>query len=202
MCELAKEQLGWVHLSTGDLLRSELDASGEKAETIRKYITAGELVPNEIVVTLVRDAMEKSTRTTGKRNFLIDGFPRSLSNMEAWHEVFGKQSELPAMLYFECPFEELEKRIMGRAKYSGRSDDNLESMKLRFDTFKAETLPTVEMFRKNNKCVEIDTSQNRETVYARVVENLAVHTEQSMAEQPLSERSEILLGLRPYPKKK
>jgi len=146
--------------------------------------------------------MEKSTRSTGKRNFLIDGFPRSLSNMDAWHDVFGKQSELPTMLYFECPFEELEKRIMGRAKYSGRSDDNLESMKLRFDTFKAETLPTVKMFRDSNKCVEIDTSQSRETVYARVVENLSLHTDPSMAEQPLSERAEILLGLRPYPENK
>ena len=201
MCELAREQLGWVHLSTGDLLRSELDVGSEKAEIIQKYITAGELVPNEIVVTLVRDAMEQSTRLTGKRNFLIDGFPRSLSNMEAWHEVFTEQSELPTMLYFECPFKELEKRIMGRAKYSGRSDDNLESMKLRFDTFKAETLPTVEMFRKSNRCVEIDTSQSREAVYAHVVEKLSMHTEPSLAEQPLSERAEILLGLRPYPKK-
>lgn len=202
MCELAKEQLGWVHLSTGDLLRAELDVGGERAESIQKFITEGLLVPNEIVVTLVQDAMEKSTRSTGKRNFLIDGFPRSLSNMDAWHDVFGKQSELPTMLYFECPFEELEKRIMGRAKYSGRSDDNLESMKLRFDTFKAETLPTVKMFRDSNKCVEIDTSQSRETVYARVVENLSLHTDPSMAEQPLSERAEILLGLRPYPENK
>jgi len=75
-------------------------------------------------------------------------------------------------------------------------------MKLRFDTFKAETLPTVKMFRDSNKCVEIDTSQSRETVYARVVENLSLHTDPSMAEQPLSERAEILLGLRPYPENK
>jgi len=56
------------------------------------------------------------------------------------------------MLYFECPYEILEKRILSRAKYSGRSDDNVESMKLRFDTFKAETLPTVQEFKDKNKC--------------------------------------------------
>lgn len=201
MCEVAEEQLGWAHLSTGDLLRAELDTGSPQAATIEQYITAGDLVPNEIIVTLLKDAMENLTRTAGKRNFLIDGFPRSLNNMEAWYDIFGRDAELPTMLYFECPYDVLEKRILGRAKYSGRSDDNIESMKLRFDTFKAETLPTVELFKQNNKCIEIDTSHDRETVYARVVESLSEHTEKAMRDQPLSQKSEILLGLRPYPEK-
>lgn len=198
MCELAEIQLGWTHLSAGDLLRAELDAGGSSAATIEKHITAGELVPNEIMVNLLKNAMENLTRSTGNLNFLLDGFPRSLNNMEAWYEIFGRQSELPTMLYFECPYEELEKRIIGRAKYSGRSDDNISSIKLRFDTFKAETLPTVELFKKSNKCIEIDTSQDRESVYAHVVATLAEFTDQTLTEQPLSTRAEILLGLRPY----
>ena len=110
-------------------------------------MTAGKLLPNEIVVALLKNAMETITRTTGKNNFLLDGFPRSLNNMEGWYEIFGREAELPKMLYLECPYDVLEKRILGRAKYSGRVDDNVESMKLRFDTFKAETLPTVELFK-------------------------------------------------------
>jgi hypothetical protein len=86
MCELAEIQLGWTHLSTGDLLRAEQHAGGPATEIIREYIEAGKLVPNAIVVRLLKDAMERTTRTTGKRNFLIDGFPRSLSNLEAWYE--------------------------------------------------------------------------------------------------------------------
>ena len=199
MCELADIQLGWTHLSTGDLLREEQEAGGPTTEIIKEYIAAGKLVPNEIVVRLLKDAMERTTRTTGKRNFLIDGFPRSLSNLEAWYEVFGRESELPTMLYFECPFEVLEQRILGRAKYSGRADDNIDAMKLRFNTFKAETLPTVELFKGKDKCVEIDTSQNREAVYELLREQLAKHTEQHLLDQPLKEKSEILLGLRPYP---
>jgi len=201
MCEVAKAQLGWHHLSTGDLLRAELESGGPAAATIDQFITDGELVPNEIVVELMRAEMEYLTRTTGKNNFLLDGFPRSLNNMEGWYEIFGRNSPLPAMLYFECPYEELEKRILGRAKYSGRSDDNVESMKLRFDTFKAETLPTVEFFKSKNKCVEIDTSPDRPSVYAKVVSQLAEFTDKSLADQPLTEKSEMLLGLRPYPKK-
>jgi UMP-CMP kinase len=200
MCELAEIQLGWTHLSTGDLLRAEQETGGPTTGVIREYIAAGKLVPNEIVVRLLRDAMERTTRTTGKRNFLLDGFPRSLSNLDAWYEVFGREAELPTMLYFECPFEVLAQRIMGRARYSGRADDNVEAMRARFDTFKAETLPTVELFRSKGKCVEIDTSQDREAVYALVRDQLAEYTEQHLMDQPLTEKAEILLGLRPYPR--
>ena len=157
-------------------------------------------MPNEIIVTLLKNAMEHQTRTTGKRNFLLDGFPRSLNNMEGWYEIFGSDSPLPTMLYFECPYEVLEQRILGRAKYSGRSDDNVKSMKLRFDTYKAETLPTVEFFKEKDKCIEIDTSEERTAVYQTVTEKLATHTDPELAEQPLTEKAEILLGLKPYPK--
>ena len=104
------------------------------------------------------------------------------------------------MLFFECPYEVLEKRILGRAKYTGRNDDNIESIKLRFDTFKAETLPTVELFKSKNKCVEVDTSLDRQAVYALVEKNLGQHTDKTLAAQPLTERAEMLLGLRPFPK--
>lgn len=198
MCELAESQLNWVHLSTGELLRAEQEAGGANAETIANLLAAGNLVPDDIILELLRNAMEQVTRSTGKRNFLLDGFPRSQGNLDAWNAAFGSELELPKMLYFECPYEVLEKRIMGRAKYTGRSDDNVESLKQRFDTFKAETLPTVEQFRKAGKCIEIDTSQSRQAVYQTVVEHLAEFTDQATVEKPLTERAEMLLGLRPF----
>jgi UMP-CMP kinase len=200
MCELAESQLGWNHLSSGELLRAERQAGGSTAAQIDEYLAAGKLVPNEVVVTLLRNAMESITRTTGRNNFLLDGFPRSLSNLEAWYDAVGRETELPKMLYFECPYEVLEERILGRARYSGRNDDNVEAIKLRFDTFRTETLPTVELFRSKGKCIEIDTSQDRQAVYATVVEHLAEHTDKARAAQPLTERAEMLLGLRPYPR--
>lgn len=200
MCELAESQLGWTHLSSGDLLRAERQAGGPTAATIEEFLKAGKLVPNEVVVTLLKNAMETVTRTTGKNNFLLDGFPRSLGNLEAWFDTFGREADVPKMLYFECPYEVLEKRILGRAKYTGRSDDNAESLKLRFDTFKAETLPTVEFFKNRDKCIEIDTSQDRQSVYDVVGSHLAEFTDQELAAKPLTERAEMLLGLRPFPK--
>jgi len=201
MCALAEAQLGWTHLSTGDLLRAERKAGGETAATIERYITAGELVPNEITVTLLKNAMDAAMRRTGRTNFLLDGFPRSLDNMEGWYEIFGRETELPRMLHFECPYEVLEQRILGRAQYSGRSDDNIESMKLRFDTFKEKTLPTLQLFQGKNKVVEVDASQSREDVYTLVKRSLAAHTDPELAAQPLTEASEMRLGLRPYPKR-
>ena len=201
MCELAESQLGWVHLSTGDLLRAEQNQGGEHSAIIQQAIKKGVLVPDEIIVTLLKQSMEKVTRTTGKVNFLLDGFPRSLSNLDAWFEVFGQDTLLPKMLSFECPFEVLEQRILGRAKYTGRSDDNLESLKIRFDTFKRETLPTVQHFRSQDRCVDIDTSQDRQIVYQAVASHLAEYTDKQLADQPLTERAEMLLGLRPFPKK-
>jgi len=98
--------------------------------------------------------MNECIANTGKLNFLIDGFPRSIENWQGYQEIFGKEEKnMPLMVFFECPLEELEKRILGRAKYSGRSDDNVESMRKRFNTYKEETMPTVEIFRKVGKAV-------------------------------------------------
>ena len=202
MCELAESQLGWVHLSVGELCRAEMESDGPNAKLITDLLADGKLAPTKIVVELMRNRMETITRTTGNVNFLLDGFPRSLDNMEGWYEVFGRESELPKMLFFECPFDVLEKRILGRAKYTGRNDDNAESIKLRFDTFKKETLPTFEFFKSKDKVVEIDSSQDRQAVYNIVKENLSEFTDEEAASRPLTERAEMLLGLRPFPKKK
>ncbi len=218
MCELAASQLGWVHLSTGELLRAEREAGGPTAATIEEVLSAGKLVPNEIVVSLLKKSMESITRTTGKVNFLLDGFPRSLDNLEGWYEGFGRETKLPKMLFFECPYDVLEKRILGRAKYTRRRDDNVESLKLRFDTFKAQTLPTVEWFRSKDRCVDIDTSNDRLSVYRVVAAHLAQCAGEGSAAngQPineqainelaivdtdqLSDRAMMLLGLKPFPK--
>ena len=93
--ELMGTHLVRLNLSIGDLCRAEQEKGGPNAETIEQSMESGKLVPNEIIVTLLRDAMETVTRTTGKNNFLLDGFPRSLSNLECWFEIFGRETELP-----------------------------------------------------------------------------------------------------------
>ena len=200
MCELAEHQLGWVHLSVGELLRAEQEKDTPMAREIKQLLAGGNFAPDELVVALIRDSIEHITRTTGKTNFLLDGFPRCHGNVQEWKRVFGEQTELPKMLYFECPYDVLEKRIMGRSKYTGRNDDNLEALKQRFESFNKLTLPTVELFREMGKCAQIDTGRDRQEVYRDVADQLSEWTEIEFAAQPLSERAEMLLGLRPFPK--
>jgi len=202
MCELAELQLGWTQLSTGELLRAEVESGGPDGETIENLISRGHLAPDDITVKLVKNTMEKTIRTTGRKNFLLDGFPRCQGNIDTWREVFGEQSEMPVMIFFECPFDILEKRILGRAKFTGRSDDNTESLKQRFDNFKTKTLPMIDLFKSWNKCVEIDSSQDRQDVFSLLRSALAEFTDQEFETRPLTEKAEMLLGLRPWPKKK
>ena len=74
-------------------------------------------------------------------------------------------------------------------------------MKPRFDTFKAKTLPTLELFRGVGKVVEVDASQGREDVYALVAKSLEAYTDPKLAAQRLTDHSEMLLGIRPWPKR-
>lgn len=201
MCELAELQLGWVHLSMGEMLRTEHRKQNCIASVIGESLTEGKLVPNEIIVKLLQEKMESITGATGNNHFLLDGFPRSLGNLKAWQDVFSKHIDLPTLLYFVCPLRELERRILRRAPFSGRSDDNIETLKFRFDTFKAETLPIVNYFNEQGKCVEIDTSLDRQSVYESLSTQLARASNRKVANLPLCDKAEILLGLRPYPNK-
>ncbi len=187
MCDLAAIRLGWAHLSAGALLRKEREGAGPNAALIESIVAAGKLVPDEITVGLLKTAMDDAARTMGSNRFLVDGFPRSLSNLEAWKKVFGQDAELPGMVYFECPYPVLEQRILRRAKYTERLDDNVASMKLRFETFRKETLPIVQLFRSEGRCVEIDTSQDRETVYKLFSDHLAPHAAEPHAESALAD---------------
>jgi len=204
MCELAEQQLNWVHLSAGDLLRAERKREGsENGKLIEDYIAQGKIVPVEITVTLLKAAMEAEMASSGRSNFLVDGFPRSLENWAGWKRVFGEDCVIPVMLFFECPLAVLEARILKRGKYSGRSDDNIESLRKRFVTYKEETMPIVEVFREKGKAVELDTSLERVEVWELVKKELGrgAFTDAVLLKRPLTERSEMCLGLRPYPKK-
>ena len=79
-CAKLVEQFGYVHLSAGDLLRDERKSGSQLAEMINTYIAEGKIVPAEVTVNLLKNAMEKSAT----KKFLVDGFPRDLSNLKCW----------------------------------------------------------------------------------------------------------------------
>ena len=193
-----------MYLSAGDLLREERSKEGSaNADLINNYIREGKIVPVDITVGLIKTAMANLQEKSGVVNFLIDGFPRSLENNNGWNRVFkeGKDANVQFMLFFECPLKILEERILGRAKFSGRKDDNVESLRLRFQTYRNETMPIVDQFRQNGKVIDIDSSKERQDVWNLVKDSLSTFTDVSKVNAKLTEQSECMLGLRKWPKK-
>ena len=126
------------HLSAGDLLREARTKGGEDGELIESYIVAGKIVPVAVTLGLLKRAMDdvcdnntSSVTTATPPIFLIDGFPRSDDNLDGWEDAMGESSALVAAIVYDCPEAELEKRILERSKTSGRSDDNVDSIRKR-----------------------------------------------------------------------
>ena len=162
-CARIKEEFGYVHLSAGDLLREERKSGGDTGDLINNYIKEGKIVPAEITVGLLKKAMEKS----GKKKFLIDGFPRSKENLDSFYDVMGSDFTLNMVLVFHCPEEVLQERLLKRGETSGRSDDNLESIKKRFRTFHETSEPVIAEFKRMGKVKIIDSVPSADIVYNR-----------------------------------
>ena len=141
---------GFVHLSAGDLLRAERNSGSKDAELINNIIIAGEIVPVEITVNLIKKAMKQ--HGWAKKKYLIDGFPRNLDNQEGWIKVMGDDVNMEFVLFFDCPEEVMLERIMSRAQKAAagqqRVDDNLESVKKRFKTYVNQTMPIIDLYDK------------------------------------------------------
>ncbi|XP_063366772.1 UMP-CMP kinase [Cydia amplana] len=143
-CSLISKQYDYVHLSAGDLLREERQRPGsEYGEMIEEKIRNGEIVPVEVTCSLLHKAMQQS----GKTRFLIDGFPRNKDNLDGWERVMTDKTKLQFVLFFECCRDLCTERCLGRgAAGSGRSDDNLESLQKRFNTYLNDTMPIIDHY--------------------------------------------------------
>lgn len=180
-CERLVNDYGFVHLSAGDLLRAEQKREGsEFGQLIADHIKEGKIVPQEITIALLRNAMKqaldaqgktlsghdvpqshKSKWTDGKGRFLIDGFPRKMDQAIIFDETVCLSR---FVLFLHCSEKVMLERLLERGKTSGRTDDNEESIKKRFQTFVDTSMPVVEYYRKQDRVVEVDSEQSVEQV--------------------------------------
>ncbi|EOD45699.1 adenylate kinase [Neofusicoccum parvum] len=159
------------HLSAGDLLREEQERPGsEFGEMIKEYIREGKIVPMEVTIQLLENAMKEAMDKESKKKFLIDGFPRKLDQAHAF-----ENSVCPAKftLFFDCPEDVMEERLLNRGKTSGRSDDNMESIRKRFKTFIETSMPVVDEFESQGRVVKVDATKAPTEVYEVVKVKLA-----------------------------
>ncbi len=148
------EKYGLIHLSTGDLLRSEISRKtvlGLEAKTI---MDRGELVPDAVVVGMIASAVDNNPKAKG---FLFDGFPRTVAQSEALDGLLReKNTSIGVVLAMEVGEEELVKRLLNRGLSSGRSDDNSEEViRARIVEYHKKTSVVADYYRKFNKVVEI-----------------------------------------------
>jgi UMP-CMP kinase len=102
------------------------------------------------------------------RRFVIDGFPRNQDNFDGWQRALGDLVDVPFILFFDADEQTMIDRILERAKTSGRNDDNIESLRKRFDTFKKETMPIVEKYGEEGRTRRIDALRTREEIFEDV----------------------------------
>ena len=162
-CTKLVNEHGFVHLSAGDLLRAEMARpESEYGKLIDDIIKEGKIVPVEITCNLIKNAMEAAGWASKK--FLVDGFPRNKDNYDGWMKVMGEIVEVVYVLVFDCDEEELTRRIMDRAGTSGRTDDNIETLKKRFKQFVEEGMPIIEIYEKEGKVKNINGDQEIDQV--------------------------------------
>ncbi len=148
--EFLIEKFGLVHLSTGDLLRSEIAASSPLGLEAKRFMDNGELVPDSVVIGMIKNKLET---TADAKGFIFDGFPRTVAQAEALDQLLNaNNTPVSAMLSLEVEKAELISRLLNRGITSGRSDDQDESViENRINVYNEKTLPLKNYFAEQGK---------------------------------------------------
>ena len=156
---------GLKHLSTGDLLRSEIAAKTPLGLEAKSIMDKGHLVPDEVVIGMISSALENNPNAKG---FLFDGFPRTGAQAEALDKLLElKETSIAAMLALDVSEEELVKRLLKRGETSGRSDDTNENViRARITEYHKKTAMVADYYRKFDKVVLIEGEGTVEEIFA------------------------------------
>jgi adenylate kinase len=156
---------GLQHLSTGNLLRSEITAQTPLGLKAKTFMDAGQLVPDEVVIGMVDNFMNAHPEAKG---FLFDGFPRTTAQCIALDALLQqKGTEINVVLALEVGEEELVKRLLGRGATSGRSDDTNETViRARIQEYHDKTTAVATHYAQFNKVISIKGEGSVESIYA------------------------------------
>ena len=161
------EKFHLVHLSTGDLLRSQIAQQTTLGLEAKKLMDKGQLVPDEVVVGMISTALEENPQAKG---FLFDGFPRTAAQAQALDSLLEiKKTPVKVMLALDVSEDELVKRILKRGQSSGRSDDTDETIiAARVAEYKNKTEAVADYYRKSDKVVMVPGEGSIDEIFARL----------------------------------
>jgi adenylate kinase len=164
---------GLKHLSTGDLLRSEIANNTPLGLEAKNFMDKGQLVPNEVVIGMISSAVDANPKAKG---FLFDGFPRTTAQADALDKLLElKGTSISLMLALEVSEEELVKRLLKRGQTSGRSDDTNEKIiRERINVYHNETSAVAEHYRKVNKVEMIEGEGSIDDIFASLSKEIDI----------------------------
>jgi len=155
------------HLSTGDLLRSEITRKTILGLEAKKYMDKGNLVPDEVVIGMINDALDNNPDVEG---FLFDGFPRTAIQAEELDDLLKQKNTcIDVMLALDVSEDELIKRLVKRGETSGRSDDNNEQViRARIMEYHQKTAAVADHYQKANKVIFIKGEGGIDEIFNRL----------------------------------
>jgi 5'-nucleotidase len=164
-CERIARDFHYKHLSTGDLLRDEVKSGSALGKELEGIMQSGGLVSTDLVLKLLKNAMTENGAKPIKGKYLIDGFPRAPDQVVAFESAICKPT---FVLAFDAREEVLEERLVARGKASGRADDNVESIRKRFATFKSQSEPVIQHYASLGHVRALNSERPVDDVYTDV----------------------------------
>lgn len=160
------EKYGFKHLSTGDLLRSEIARETPLGLEAKKLMDKGQLVPDEVVIGMISSALDANPDVPG---FLFDGFPRTRAQAEALDRLLElKHHSINALIALQVGEDELIKRLVNRGITSGRTDDNESVIKSRIQEYHNKTAPVADYYAETGKAVSVEGVGTVDEIFALV----------------------------------
>lgn len=192
------KNLGIPSISTGEIFRQNIREKTQLGKLAKKYIDNGELVPDEIVMMIVEDRI---VQTDCKKGFILDGFPRTTVQAQAFDDMLGKRGEkIAAVINIHLDDEIIIKRLANRrvcekcgqtynteyimpkmdgicdncgGKVLQRDDDNEETVKKRLETYRIKTQPLVEYYKKMNLLIDVDNKYGAEDSINAIMDTIS-----------------------------
>ena len=159
-------QYNLVHISTGDILRVEVANATPLGLEAKKFMDAGALVPDEVVIGMIGSKLDENKEVNG---FIFDGFPRTIAQAEALDKLLEfKKTPINLVLSLAVPEEELIARLVNRGEESGRSDDNEETARKRYHEYLNKTAPVADFYANQEKLVLVQGVGSVDEIFHKI----------------------------------
>jgi adenylate kinase len=159
-------ELGVPHIASGEILRAEMAAGTDLGRRVKDVVDRGDLVSDDLMIELIKTRLAQADTELG---FVLDGFPRTTVQAEALDEMFGDIGRTFSVVFaLLIPDEVAIDRLLRRAEIEGRTDDTLDAIRRRLETYHRETAPLVEYYRVRGNLVPVHGERSENEVFAEI----------------------------------